>query len=379
MLGDDAELAPRQSATLAAEMLAAVRRHDDPASAIGAARAVRRRELLRTAVADVLGLVDVEAVGSALTGVTTATVAAGLDVATRTVEAQLGGPLPTAFTVVAMGRFGGQELGYGSDADVVFVHDPLDGVGEQEATAAAMALANELRRLLALPGADPPLEIDADLRPEGRQGPLVRSLASYAAYYARWSHVWESQALVRAAPVAGDVALGARFGDLVDPLRWPAGGLTAEQVREIRRLKARVEAERLPRGADPALHTKLGRGGLADVEWTVQLLQMQHAAAVPGLRTTRTLAALDAARAAGLLDAEAADVLAEAWRTATRVRNAVMLVGGRPGDSLPHDARSLAAVARLVGYAPRDVGRLSEDYRRVTRRARRVVEDIFYG
>ena len=155
--------------------------------------------------------------------------------------------------------------------------------------------------------------------------------------------------------------------------------LDADQVREIRRLKARIEAERLPRGADPALHTKLGRGGLGDVEWTVQLLQMQHAAAVPALRTTGTLSAIAALRAASLLDDDQANVLAEAWRTATRVRNALMLVRGKPGDSLPSEAHELAAVARLVGYAPRDVGRLAEDYRRETRRARRVVEDIFYG
>ena len=84
-------------------------------------------------------------------------------------------------------------------------------------------------------------------------------------------------------------------------MRWPEGGVDDAAVREIRRIKARVEAERLPRGADPTTHVKLGRGGLADVEWTVQLLQLRHAAAVPMLRTTRTLAALETAAAAGLL------------------------------------------------------------------------------
>ena len=181
-----------------------------------------------------------------------------------------------------MGRLGGHEFGYASDADVLFVHDPVEGSDERAASEAAQAVVGELRRLLAVPSADPPLVVDADLRPEGRQGPLVRTLASYQAYYDRWSHVWESQALLRAEPLAGDVELGERFVALIDPIRYPESGLDAAAVREIRRIKARVEAERLPRGVDPARNTKLGPGGLADVEWTVQLLQLQHAAAVPG-------------------------------------------------------------------------------------------------
>ncbi len=240
-------------------------------------------------------------------------------------------------------------------------------------------MANELRSLLAAPGPDPALLVDADLRPEGRQGPLVRTLASYAAYYARWSDVWESQALLRARPIAGDLEVGARFTRLIDPLRYPTEGLTEAEVREIRRIKARVEAERLPRGADPSLHLKLGRGGLADVEWTVQLFQLRHAAELPSLRTTRTLTALAALAAAGLLDEHDAQTLADAWRLASRLRNVVTLVRGRSTDTLPSNTRELAGVARVVGYAPGHTGDLVEDYRRATRRARGVVERVFYG
>ena len=190
--------------------------------------------------------------------------------------------------------------------------------------------------------------------------------------------MWESQALLRADPVAGDAGLGERFLALVDPLRYPADGLDESSVREIRRIKARVESERLPRGADPGRHTKLGPGGLADVEWTVQLLQMCHGAAVPGLRTTRTLPALAAAAEARLLTGEQAEVLAHAWRSASRLRNAVLLVRGRPGDSLPTDLRELAGVARVLGYPPGAPAAMVEDYRRATRRARTVVEAVFY-
>jgi glutamate-ammonia-ligase adenylyltransferase len=278
-----------------------------------------------------------------------------------------------------MGRFGGHELGYGSDADVLFVHEPCDGVDEQEAAAAANRVVAEMRRLLQLPSADPPLLIDADLRPEGKSGPLVRTLTSYAAYYRRWSLAWESHALLRAEPVAGDQDLGRRFIELIDPLRYPARGLHEDAVREIRRLKARMESERLPRGADPRLHAKLGPGGLSDVEWTVQLLQLQHGHEVPGLRTTRTRAALAAAQEAGLLDAENAAILDEAWVLATRVRNAVMLVRGRAGDTFPTEPRELAAVGRYLGYGAGHVGDMLDAYRRTTRRARTVVEDLFYG
>ncbi|MYX56323.1 glutamate-ammonia-ligase adenylyltransferase [Streptomyces sp. SID8382] len=314
-------------------------------------------------------------VGGALSDLNAATLAGALRAAVRDTW---GDELPTRFAVIGLGRFGGHELSYGSDADVLFVHEPREGADDQEAARAAFAVANEMRRLLQLPSVDPPLLIDADLRPEGKSGPLVRSLASYAAYYRRWALVWESQALLRAEPVAGDPGLGERFIELIDPLRYPSEGLGEDAIREIRRLKARMESERLPRGADPTTHAKLGRGGLSDVEWTVQLIQMRHGWAESGLRTTRTREALAAAHAAGLIATEDAQTLDEAWVLASRVRNAVMLVRGRPGDTFPTDVRELAAVGRYLGYGPGHVGELLEDYRRTTRRARAVVERLFY-
>ncbi|MFM8774255.1 MAG: bifunctional [glutamine synthetase] adenylyltransferase/[glutamine synthetase]-adenylyl-L-tyrosine phosphorylase, partial [Actinomycetota bacterium] len=378
LLADDAELRPRTRDQLLAEALAAVARHPEAESAVGAVRALRRRELFRVAAADLLGILDVESTMAALTDIADAAVAGGLAAAEREVaRSQPDGVLPTRFAVIGMGRFGGAELGYASDVDVVFVHDPLPGAEEKAASDTAMAIANELRRLLMAPSPDPPLEIDADLRPEGRQGPLVRSLASYAAYYERWSSPWEAQALLRARPVAGDVDLGYAFVGLIDPLRWPEGGISDEALREMRRLKARMESERLPRGADPTLHTKQGRGGLADVEWVAQLLQLQHAYAVPALRTTSTLDALRAGVSSGLLVAADEETVAAAWLLATRVRNAVMLARGVPSDSGPTSARDRAAIAYVLDYDAG--GDLLEDYRRSTRRARGVVERVFYG
>ncbi len=378
MLADDTQLAPRPRAALLAEADATVSRHDDAVAAAAAVLALRRRELLRTAAADLLGLSGIEETCEALTVVTAVTVTAGLAAAIRSAEHR-DGPLPTRICVVAMGRLGGHETGYASDADVMFVHDPLPGADADAATRAAHGVAEELRALLARPGPDPALIIDPDLRPEGRQGPLVRTLASYRAYYRRWAVAWESQALLRAEPIAGDTALCAAFGALADEFRYPAGGIAEASVREIRRIKARVEAERMPRGIDPALHLKLGPGGLADVEWLVQLIQLRHAYAVPGLRTTRTLAALDAALAAGLIGADDAAALRSAWLLAARIRDAVMLVRGRASDTLPAQHAGLAAVARLLGYPPDATQDLVQDHRRASRRARAVMERLFYG
>ena len=342
-------------------------------------RAVRRRELFRVAAADVFGLIDVDQVGHALTDVARATLEGGLIAAINAVEADRGRALQTRIAVIAMGRLGGSELSYASDADVLFVHQPLPGADDQAATEGASAVANELRRLLALPGPDPALLVDADLRPEGRQGPLVRTLASYGVYYERWSKVWEAQALLRANPIAGDTELGAAFVALIDPLRYPAAGLSDADITEVRRIKARVDAERLPRGADPHTHVKLGRGGIADVEWTVQLLQLRYAAEHPTLRTTQTLAALDAAVSADLVDASTAIQLTRAWQLASRIRNATMLVRAKPSDTLPSHARDRVGVAFLCGYNRDEASRFGDDYMRVARRASTAVEAVFWN
>jgi glutamate-ammonia-ligase adenylyltransferase len=377
LLGDDAELRPLERDRLRTEVELAADRHSNPADAIRAVRRVRRRELSRVGIADVLGRLDITEVGEALTDISTATLAGALKASTAAVEADRG-PMPTRMSIILMGRLGGGEAGYGSDADVMFVHDPVEGADETEAASAAMAVAQGLRKMLAAPGDDPALEVDAELRPEGKNGPLVRSFASFRAYYEKWSAVWEAQALLRASATIGDADLSARFTALIDPLRWPEGGATAAEVREIRRIKARVDSERLPRGANAKTHLKLGRGGLADVEWTVQLLQMQHAHAVPAMRTTRTLDALHAAVEADLVSADDAETLEAAWRLVSRIRNAVVLMRGKPAESMVEHAGERAGVAHLLGYGMEHSERMMDDYLRTTRHARQVVERIFY-
>jgi [glutamine synthetase] adenylyltransferase / [glutamine synthetase]-adenylyl-L-tyrosine phosphorylase len=370
-----AELATRDPVEVSASLRATVARHLVPADAVAAARSMRRHELLRVACADLLGLLSVGAVCAALSEVWAAVLRSALGVAAR---AQPGAP-KARLAVIGMGRLGGAELGYGSDADVVFVCEPANGASDHDAVRWSTAVVEQVRSLLGAPSPDPALQVDADLRPEGRGGPLVRTLESYRTYYAKWAEPWEAQALLRARSLGGDMELGERFRELIDPIRYPAGGLEPAKATEIRRIKARVDAERLPRGADRATHTKLGTGGLADVEWTVQLLQLQHAADVPELRTTSTLDGLRECVEAGLLAAADADALIAGWTMATRARNAVTLVRGKPSDQLPGSGRELAAVARAMGYpAGGDPGEFIDEYRRITRRARAVVERVFY-
>jgi glutamate-ammonia-ligase adenylyltransferase len=381
LMASDGELVPQSRASLFAAMNAAAARYRAPGEAFRAVGAVRRRELFRVACADLLSTadeyrpavtIDLEDIGQALSDVTDATLNAALAVARQAV----GVPEDFRFAIIGMGRLGGYEMSYPSDADVLFVYDPPDSMAEDEAQGKALAIAENLRTLLGAPAPDPPLGVDADLRPEGRQGPLVRSLAAYRRYYASWSQVWEAQALLRARPVSGSETLAASFLELIDPVRYPDSGLRREQIVEIRRIKARVEKERLPRGADPLTHTKLGRGGIADVEWTVQLWQLRHAGRLPGLRTTRTLAALAAACEAGLVSSQDAAALRAAWRLTVRVRNAMTLVRGRAADQLPRHGPELAGVARVLGHAG-DPNLLLEEYLRTTRRARVVVERLF--
>ena len=341
LLADDRELVPRTRAVLMDGFTAAGARYADPVAGANAVRALRRRELFRVACADLLGVVTLDQVGCGIADITDATLGAVLTAALATYPG-------FTFAIIGMGRLGGREMSYSSDADVLFVYEPPAGVADDTASGIALAVAEQIRRVLSSPAPDPPLGVDADLRPEGRQGPLVRSLAAFQLYYARWSKVWEAQALLRARFVAGDDDLGTRFLALADEQRFPAGGLTHEQITEVRRIKARVDAERLPRGADPATHAKLGRGGLADVEWAVQLLQLRHGHAVAGLRTPRTLDALEAARAAGLVSDADAAAFSEAWILASRVRNALMLVRGRPSDQLPRHGTELAGVVRVL-------------------------------
>jgi glutamate-ammonia-ligase adenylyltransferase len=378
ILGDASGLTPRAREALGTTMQSAASRRETAAGAVAAIRAIRRHELLRIAMADLVGTIDLRGVGDALSDLTEATIQAALDATVREAERRDGRALGGDILVVAMGSFGGRELGYASDADVMFVHRPHEGAEDEDVQTRATAIVQDVRKLLASTGQDPALGIDADLRPEGKNGPLVRSLDSYRTYYERWAQTWEFQALLRARPIVGPASLAEDFRKLIDPLRWPQQGLDPTRVREIRTMKARVESERLPRGADPRTHLKLGTGGLTDVEWTVQLQQLMHAHERPSLRVTGTMAALAATGDEGLIAAEDVKALREAWRLGALMRNAGVLWRGRPIEIVPADVRDADGIGRIMGRPAGDAASLGELWRRVARRSRQATDFNFY-
>lgn len=370
-LEDDDELRPRPAALLREETAAILARHESVDSAAAALRAARRREILRLAFSGILGFATIEELAHGLTDVTENIISGVL----QAIRLARGDADQLEFAVIGMGRFGGRELGFGSDADVMYVFRPL-AADQESANRSALAIVSELNRLTE--DNRLPLDLDIGLRPEGKNGPPARSLDSYRAYYQRWSLTWEAQALLRARGIAGDAGLLADFTELADEVRYPQS-IGEQEIREVKRIKARVENERLPQGADPSRHLKLGRGSLSDVEWFVQLIQLQHAAQVPALRTTSTLDALAAAAEHGFVSAEDAARLRDAWVFASRTRSAMTLWADKTADVLPSDRVALDGVARLMEYPPGSASRLEEDYLAVTRRARQVFERAFYG
>lgn len=355
-LADPARLLTRPRAELVDSALASVAWRDDPDDQQRALQRWQQRHLLGVAARDVLGHAGVDVVGSDLSALAEASLDAAITVLAPRVP----------FAVIAFGRLGGAELGYPSDLDVAFVHEGTSTADSEEAERVASALVRFL-------SGDTPAEriwtIDAGLRPEGRNGPLARSTEGWRAYLDRWASTWERQAYLRARPVAGDRVLGAQLVDQIRGATW-SRPFTDDDEREVRRMKVRIEQERIPRDEDPEFHLKLGRGSLSDIEFTVQLLQMRH-----GVSGTATIGAMHALVEAGHLPADEAQVLEEAYRFCERTRNRSFLVVGA-GDSLPIRPERITPLARSLGVT---VAGLRAEYRRVTRRARRVVEHRFYG
>lgn len=364
-------------------VIASAKRHLDPDVAVSRARSLRRLDLARIASADLLGFMDTAQVCEELSYVWLAVLEAALraEVRASLSSSELENP-PARIAIIGMGRLGGRELGYGSDADVMVVAEPSPGVETPEALSWAASIIEGMRSRLAKPSHDPPLEVDLGLRPEGRSGAVVRTIESYERYYRQWGESWELQALLRASHVAGDEEVGTKFLETIDVFRYPDDGASKSQIMDIRRMKARVDDERLPRGADKNTHTKLGRGALTDIEWTVQLLTLEHAHENQALHNTSTLEVLNILEElddSSIISAQDAATLREAWLMATKSRNAIVLVRGKRRDQLPQPGPELARIAGAAGWDPTNQQDFLETYLRLTRHARSVVDQIFWG
>jgi len=329
---------------------------------IGTIRRFTRRRKLRVAARDVLGEAPVEVTLRSLSDSADAAVAGALHI--------LSDGAPRGFGVVAMGKWGGRELSYGSDLDLMYVYDG------DERRQEGLRLATGLSRVLSESSRHgDAYELDAGLRPEGRKGPIARSLAGLRRYYSEWVAPWEILALVKARPAAGDPAVLEELEEILAPVVWRPT-LPDETTREIRSIKARVESERIPPGEDADFHLKLGPGGLSDIEFATQLLQLKHGGADERLRATGTLAALRRLHEAQVLEASDFDALTAAYLFCTRVRLRLHLQRGAASDSLPTSPEASARLAASLGFDR--TGELRERYRRHTRRARRSFQRLFY-
>ncbi|WP_054953487.1 bifunctional [glutamine synthetase] adenylyltransferase/[glutamine synthetase]-adenylyl-L-tyrosine phosphorylase [Flaviflexus massiliensis] len=381
-LEGEKDLHPLSIEALHLELDALISRRTSPEGIALVGRYLRRRMLLRTGMALVLGIIDTRSAQKSITLASEIAIVAALRAATDKVLVERGlDETPSRYLIIGMGSLGGADMSYPSDADIMIVHDPLieDRILAQKV---AVDIAASMMALLTEGSDEPPLKVDADLRPEGRNGPLARSLDSYRDYYDRWVYTWERQALLRARPVAGDSDLGREFITMIEPVRY-LPELSQAETRDVKRMKARIEAERAPRGEQKQRHLKLGPGGIADVEWTVQFLQLAHAGEHPSLRTTSTMDGLEALRSLGYLSEDDTDRLSESWLYAQQLRLAIALGTGRttgPRTSmLPSDSTDLAMIAALLSHDLSARHEVEENYLRLARRARAVVERIFFG
>ena len=217
--------------------------------------------------------------------------------------------------------------------------------------------------------------VDAALRPEGKNGPLVRTVESHRQYYERWAKTWEFQALLKARTVAGDQELGQAYLDAVRPMVWQAAG-RPNFVEDVQAMRRRVE-QHVPAG-EAARQLKLGPGGLRDVEFSVQLLQLVHGRADETLRSGTTLEALAALSSGGYVGREDAAVLDEAYRLLRTLEHRIQLLRLRRTHLMPTDEADLRRLGRAVGHR-RDAAReVVSQWQAQAREVRRIHERLFY-
>lgn len=362
-LGEPAQRKPRSKAGIQIEADAVFDRHDDREKRIRGIQRLRRKESLRLVMASIFGDADLPEQQSGLSDI--------YEIYLENIAKEITQDFDLDLGIIAMGRFGGRELGFGSDADVVFVYD-----GETTAAEAEKAV-NAIRE--ATKDAVLEFELDLDLRPEGKKGAIVRSMDSYRSYYEKWGEIWEAQALLRSRPIFGSENLRAEFTKMSDQYRYPEN-ISEADIREIRRIKARVENERLPMGADPARHLKLGRGSISDVEWLVQLYQLRYGNEYKNIQTPFTLTALAEMESSGLISNEDCEILQSAWVMASSIRSGIVLATGKKNDTLPSDQRVLESIRQLLHLPEIESGAdLEQAYLAASRKARGVFENLFFA
>ena len=362
-LADPSQRKPRSKQAIQTEADAVFDRHDSSEQRLDGLRKLRRKETLRLAIASIFDDAELSEQQAGLSDL--------YEIYLENIAREVMKDIDLDIGLIAMGRFGGRELGFGSDADLVFVYE---GDQSQAKTAEeAVSAISEAAKDTSLE-----FELDLGLRPEGKKGAIVRSLDSYQSYYEKWGEIWEAQALLRSRPIFGSEKLRNKFSEMADSHRYPER-VEESSIREIRRIKARVENERLPLGADPARHLKLGRGSISDVEWLVQLYQLRFGAEYSEIQTPFTLSALENMQQVGLISEQDSKILRSAWLMSSAIRSGIVLATGKRNDSLPVDHRVLESVRKLIHLPGVNSGSdLEEQYLSTSRRSRTVFERLFF-
>ena len=346
-------------------------------------RRVHRREFLRIGAAEVLGTKPVAQIGKELADLADVVVELVLETCQHALWQEHGQPLdergrPARFLVVGLGKYGGQELNYSSDIDLIFV---WDGEGETQPEGEETPLANSefFRRLgqrlvQVLTAATKEgffYRVDMRLRPEGASGSLIHSLRASWTYYEIRGELWERQMLIKARRVAGSQTLGEQYAAMLRPFIYPAHFHSAPH-EEIRRIKERIEASirERPRGEN---NIKLQAGGIRDIEFIVQCLQLLYGGFHPQVRVHNTLAAIDRLAEVSALTAVEASTLKSAYEFLRRVENLLQIASGRPDYAIPEDARALA---QIMGYE--DARSFASALAGHRRRVRRLFAALFY-
>jgi glutamate-ammonia-ligase adenylyltransferase len=315
---------------------------DDDEGIWNGLRRVRYEELLRIGLADISGAMDVVQVGERLSDLAEVCVRRTLESVARTMDRRYG-RVPR-MAVLGLGKLGARELGYAADLDLIFVYE-----GELEDHELATRLAQRLTNALAAHmEAGRLYEVDARLRPSGNQGTLVSSFTGWKNYHDESSQLWERQALIKLRAVAGDAALGRLVEDHARDVVFSRAA-PARLAEDIDAMRARIEKE-LAKESPGAYDIKAGKGGLIDIEFAAQYLQLAHGGAHPALRVRGTVAALEAAAAAGVLDPGRRDVLVGAWRFLRKLEHRMRIVHDRAIHELPQGAE-LVKLARRMGLS----------------------------
>lgn len=342
----------RSAEDLAAELQAALPRDGDFEERLDALRRFRNQEFLRIGINDLQSLLRPEEVSTELTTLAEVCLRSACDLAVGDVCARYGcRVLPGQLVVLALGKLGGGELNYNSDLDLIFVYE--------EAAAATLPVSihemssKVVQRLITVLQVTTRegivYRIDTRLRPSGRSGPLVSSLEGFRRYHETSAQIWERQALIKARPVAGSPGLTQRVAAIIADFVYRAA-LRAEDVREMRRLRRRMEHE-LARESHERVNIKIGRGGLVDVEFLTQMLQLHYGPSCPAVRAGNTLAALTALAQTGVVPAADHQLLADGYRFLRRVENSLRLAYDRPVEDLDRTQMDLKPVAKRLGFA----------------------------